>query len=163
QPELKNINFFQTVVFALGALACVNAGVVSLAHGYAAPGVIAQYALPYAAVLPAGHGLEGQYIPDNLEKLYDDGSYTPQLSALTLSPSPYGLTPSGSGLEGAYVHDNLDKLYDDGSYKPELQALPLSVSPFGLTPSGSGLEGTYVHDHSEKLYDDGSYRPGLYH
>ncbi|CAH1101704.1 unnamed protein product [Psylliodes chrysocephalus] len=154
------------VVFAL-AVATANAGFISTIHGYATPGLVSSpYAVPlsYAAVVPAGHGLEGQYIPDNTEKLYDDGSYRPEARAIPLSPSPYGLVPFGSGLEGEYVHDNLDKLHDDGSYRPELQALSLSATPYGvLTPSGSGLEGGYVHDHSEKLYDDGSYRPGYYH
>lgn len=47
---------------------------------YAAP---AAAPLAYAAapapllVAPEGSGLEGQYVPDNLESLYDDGSYKP--------------------------------------------------------------------------------------
>ncbi|GJQ86542.1 hypothetical protein Trydic_g10442 [Trypoxylus dichotomus] len=39
-----------------------------------------------------GSGIEGRYIADNTEKLYDDGSYKPDYS---------------------------EKLYDDGSYKGE--------------------------------------------
>lgn len=150
----------QAVVFALGALAVANAGLI--ATGYSAPSLLAAPFLGATIAVPAGSGLEGQYINDNTEKLYDDGSYRPELNALSLSPSPYGLTPSGSGLEGKYVPDLTEKLYDDGSYKPELNALPLSPSPYGLVPSGSGIEGAYVHDVSEKLYDDGSYKPGLY-
>lgn len=33
-------------------------------------------------IVPAGSGLEGQYIPDINEKLYDDGSYKPQIYGL---------------------------------------------------------------------------------
>lgn len=33
-------------------------------------------------IAPQGSGLEGQYIPDNLESLYDDGSYKPWLYGL---------------------------------------------------------------------------------
>ncbi|KAG5878196.1 hypothetical protein JTB14_034028 [Gonioctena quinquepunctata] len=98
------------VVFALGALAYASAGVISTANGYLAPGVVASpYAVPYlanpyiaspyAAVLPAGHGLEGQYVHDHTERLYDDGSYKPEARALPLAASPYGLVPAGSGLE----------------------------------------------------------------
>lgn len=41
--------------------------------------------LPLGAIgspLLQGSGLEGQYIPDNLEQLYDDGSYKPWLYGL---------------------------------------------------------------------------------
>ncbi|KAJ8963230.1 hypothetical protein NQ318_018696 [Aromia moschata] len=133
-------------------IACASAGFV-------APGLLAAHSL----VVPAGHGLEGQYVPSGLEKLYDDGSYKPELSPLPLSPSPYGLTPSGSGLEGQYVPSGLERLSDDGSYKPEISPLPLAPSPYGYVPAGSGIEGSYVHDVTEHLYDDGSYKPGYYH
>ncbi|KAL3287499.1 hypothetical protein HHI36_001969 [Cryptolaemus montrouzieri] len=146
-----------TIIFAFGAFAAANAGVLPLV---ASRTVVAPYAAG-AVVVPRGSGLEGQYIPDNLEKLYDDGSYKPELRAQPLSVSPYGLVPSGSGLEGTYVHDNTEKLFDDGSYKPELRAVPLAPSPYGLVPAGSGLEGQYVPDISEKLYDDGSYKGEL--
>ncbi|KAK9872424.1 hypothetical protein WA026_017882 [Henosepilachna vigintioctopunctata] len=146
-----------TILFAFGAFAAANAGLLPLVASRA---VVSPY-VAGAVVVPRGHGFEGQYIPDHLEHLYDDGSYRPQLRAQPLSPSPYGLVPSGSGLEGAYVHDLTEKLFDDGSYKPELRAQPLSPSPYGLVPSGSGLEGQYVHDFTEKLYDDGSYKPEL--
>lgn len=44
----------------------------------AAPAPLAYAAAPGAVlVAPEGSGLEGQYIPDNLESLYDDGSYKP--------------------------------------------------------------------------------------
>ncbi|EFA07533.2 ADFb like protein [Tribolium castaneum] len=80
-------------------------------------------AAPFARLLvPAGSGLEGQYIPDHTEKLYDDGSYKPELTPIPLSASPLGLVPAGSGLEGQYVPDLTEKLYDDGSYKPGLYA-----------------------------------------
>lgn len=49
---------------------------VAPAVAYAAP---AAYAAGPVVVAPAGSGLEGQYIPDNLESLYDDGSYKPWL------------------------------------------------------------------------------------
>ncbi|EFA07532.1 anti-diruetic peptide precursor [Tribolium castaneum] len=53
-----------------------------LHHAYAAPiahhGIVAGAPLAYAAV-PAGHGLEGQWIPDINEKFYDDGSYKPHI------------------------------------------------------------------------------------
>lgn len=140
----------------MGAIAFANAGVgVPLAY----------VASPYTNLVVSGaiHAPEGQYAHDNTERLYDDGSYKPELRAIPLAPSPYGLTPAGSGLEGAYVPDINEKLYDDGSYRPELRAIPLAPSPYGLTPAGSGLEGAYVHDISEKLYDDGSYRPELVH
>ncbi|KAJ8943403.1 hypothetical protein NQ314_009772 [Rhamnusium bicolor] len=100
-------------VIALGVIACANAGVVAPAlpaYGYAGfPYASPVIAAPYAAgaVVPAGHGLEGQYVPSGLERLYDDGSYRPEISPLPLSASPYGLVPAGSGLEGQYVHDNL--------------------------------------------------------
>lgn len=32
---------------------------------------------PAGVIVPAGHGLEGQYIPNLHEKLYDDGTYKP--------------------------------------------------------------------------------------
>lgn len=166
--------------------------------GLIAPAAISYVAAPYsghyAAAAPvylrAAAPAEGDYIPDHTDKLYDDGSYkpelevvplaaspygltpagsglegayTPEVQAIPLAASPYGLTPAGSGLEGAYVHDISEKLYDDGSYKPELRAIPLANSPYGLTPAGSGLEGAYVQDISEKLYDDGSYKPELGH
>nr|CAH7741857.1 unnamed protein product [Callosobruchus chinensis] len=141
------------------ALSCAEAGLV-VPHAFYAPGAIAA-AAPYAAFVHGGH--EGQYIPDHLEHLYDDGQYRAQLRAVPLAPSPYGLTVAGSGLEGQYVHDYTEKLYDDGSYRPEIRAAPLALSPYGLTPAGSGLEGQYVPDLTEKLYDDGSYRPGFDH
>ncbi|CAH2014755.1 unnamed protein product [Acanthoscelides obtectus] len=149
---------FQAAVFVLGTavLSFANAGVI-LPHALYAPGTIAA---PYAAFV---QGHEGQYIPDHLEHLYDNGQYRPQLRAVPLAPSPYGLTVAGSGLEGQYVHDYTEKLYDDGSYRPELRAAPLALSPYGLTVAGSGLEGQYVPDLTEKFYDDGSYRPGFDH
>lgn len=150
------------MVFALGTLALANAGLIP--QGYAVSSLLPAPLLhvPYTAIVPVSNGLEGQYVPDNTEKLYDDGSYKPELKAIPLSPTPYGLAPTGSGLEGQYFPDNTEKLYDDGSYKPELSPIPLSVSPYGLVPSGTGIEGAYVHDLSETLYDDGSYKPGLY-
>uniref|UniRef100_Q7M478 Cuticle structural protein PCP9.2, post-ecdysial n=1 Tax=Tenebrio molitor TaxID=7067 RepID=Q7M478_TENMO len=41
-------------------------------------GIVAAGPVAYAAV-PAGSGLEGQWIPDINEKLYDDGSYKPHI------------------------------------------------------------------------------------
>ncbi|CAH1128030.1 unnamed protein product [Ceutorhynchus assimilis] len=156
------MNAFVSGVVVLGAIAMASAGIISphvsyvsgLSHGYVASPLVASVAV---------HAPEGQYLHDYTEKLYDDGSYRPELRAIPLANSPYGLTPAGSGLEGAYVPDINEKLYDDGSYRPELRAIPLANSPYGLTPAGSGLEGAYVHDISEKLYDDGSYRPGHLH
>lgn len=50
--------------------------VVQAAPVLAQAPLIAAPVAPIAyAAFPAGHGIEGQYIPDNLEKLYDDGSY----------------------------------------------------------------------------------------
>lgn len=47
------------------------------APAYAAPAIAAA---PLARILaPAGSGLEGQWIPDINEKLYDDGSYKPHI------------------------------------------------------------------------------------
>ncbi|KAF7267689.1 hypothetical protein GWI33_019177 [Rhynchophorus ferrugineus] len=135
------MNAFVCGFVVLGAIAAASAGYVPLAASYVAAAPV--------AFLPAAKGLEGEYVPDNTEKLYDDGSYKPEARAIPLAPSPYGLTPAGSGLEGAYVQDLSEKLYDDGSYKPEAP--------------GSGLEGAYVQDLSEKLYDDGSYKPELKH
>ncbi|XP_044747255.1 uncharacterized protein LOC123308592 [Coccinella septempunctata] len=145
------------ILFAFGAFATANAGLLPVVASRSVVSPLAAGAI----VVPRGSGFEGQYIPDNLEKLYDDGSYRPELRAQPLSASPYGLVPSGSGLEGAYVHDNTEKLFDDGSYKPQLRAVPLAPSPYGLVPAGSGLEGQYVQDINEKLYDDGSYKPDL--
>lgn len=34
---------------------------------------------PSGVPVPAGHGLEGQYIHDFSERLYDDGTYKPQV------------------------------------------------------------------------------------
>ncbi|XP_018572181.1 uncharacterized protein LOC108911673 [Anoplophora glabripennis] len=147
---------FSTIIL-LGVIAAANAGLITphpLVRAYA---VITP--TPASIVLPQGSSLEGRYIPDHLETLYDDGSYKPQPTSLTLAASPYGLVPAGSGLEGQYIPDNLERLYDDGSYKPEAAPVPFSASPYGLVPAGSGLEGHYIPDLSEKLYDDGSYRP----
>nr|CAI5833037.1 unnamed protein product [Callosobruchus analis] len=141
------------------ALSSTNAGLL-VPQTFHAPGVIAT-ATPYAAFVHGG--LEGQYVPDHVEHLYDDGQYRAQLRAVPLAHSHYGLTVAGSGLEGQYVHDYTEKLYDDGSYRPEIRAAPLALSPYGLTQAGSGLEGQYVPDLTEKLYDDGSYRPGFDH
>lgn len=133
----------------MGAIAAASAGVLApagpvfAARAFAAP--VAYAAAPVAYAVPAGSGLEGQYVPDNLERLYDDGSYKPELNPVELRASPYGLVPAGSGLEGQYVR--------------ELNPVPLSPSPYGLVPSGSGLEGAYVPDNTEKLFDDGSYKP----
>ncbi|CAH0553562.1 unnamed protein product [Brassicogethes aeneus] len=134
------------------------------------------YGLAPLAVVARGHGLEGEWVPDNLDKLYDDGSYKPELRAAELALSPYGLTPAGSGLEGAYVPEArhvplAPSPYGltpagsglEGAYVPEARAVPLAPSPYGLTPAGSGLEGAYVHDHTERLYDDGSYKPEIYY
>ncbi|KAJ3649037.1 hypothetical protein Zmor_020799 [Zophobas morio] len=41
-------------------------------------GIVAAGPIAYAAV-PAGSGLEGQWIPDITEKFYDDGSYKPHV------------------------------------------------------------------------------------
>lgn len=49
----------------------------AVAPAYAAYAAPAAYAAGPVVVAPAGSGLEGQYIPDNLESLYDDGSYKP--------------------------------------------------------------------------------------
>ncbi|KAL1513500.1 hypothetical protein ABEB36_002904 [Hypothenemus hampei] len=177
------MNAFLSGVVILVAIVSAHAGIITPA----ALNLVATPAILRAAPLQA---VEGQYIHDNTERLYDDGSYRPELRAVPLAASPYGLTVAGSGLEGAYVPDINEKLYDDGSYKaelrtvplanspygltpagsglegayvPELRAVPLAPSPYGLTPAGSGLEGAYVPDINEKLYDDGSYRPGLGH
>lgn len=50
-------------------------------YGYGGPGTYyyGAYAAPSYYVIPPGSGLEGQYIPDYTEKLYDDGSYKPYL------------------------------------------------------------------------------------
>lgn len=37
---------------------------------------------PSGLIVPAGSGLEGQWIPDINEKLYDDGSFKPQIYGL---------------------------------------------------------------------------------
>ncbi|KAJ8936072.1 hypothetical protein NQ314_012507 [Rhamnusium bicolor] len=105
--------------------------------------------------------LKGLYVPDNIEKLYDDGSYITEASPLPLIDSPYGLVPSGSGLEGQYVPDNLEKRYDDGLYKPDLIPTfqtPLFDTPYGKVLAGSGLEGQYFPNNTEKLFDDGLYK-----
>ncbi|KAL3287497.1 hypothetical protein HHI36_001967 [Cryptolaemus montrouzieri] len=34
---------------------------------------------PVGVLVPAGNGLEGQYVPDISEKLHDDGSYKPEI------------------------------------------------------------------------------------
>ncbi|KAJ8917711.1 hypothetical protein NQ315_005160 [Exocentrus adspersus] len=147
-------------ILALGA-AVANAALIPSPlirgyPGYAAP-VYHRYS-PIAAglVVARGSGLEGQYVPDRLETLYNDGSYRPEARA---APSPYGYVPAGSGLEGHYVPDNTEQLYDDGSYRPEPSPVPLAASPYGLVAAGSGIEGRYVPDLTERLYDDGSYRP----
>ncbi|XP_044264817.1 uncharacterized protein LOC123011450 [Tribolium madens] len=110
----------------LAVVAVASAGnVVFPAHPLlSARALVAPVAAPFAArlLVPAGSELEGQYIPDHTESLYDDGSYKPELTPIPLSASPYGLVPAGSGLEGQYVPDLTEKLYDDGSYKPGLYA-----------------------------------------
>lgn len=45
---------------------------------YAAPAVVAAPALVHAAGVIVDD-LEGQYVPDNTEALYDDGSYKPDI------------------------------------------------------------------------------------
>ncbi|XP_068895861.1 larval cuticle protein F1-like [Tenebrio molitor] len=59
-------------------LAVAHAAPYAVAHGaIAAPLGLARSHLAYA--VPAGSGLEGQWIPDINEKLYDDGSYKPHI------------------------------------------------------------------------------------
>ncbi|XP_018572180.1 uncharacterized protein LOC108911672 [Anoplophora glabripennis] len=116
--------------------------------------------------------LKGLYVPDNLEKLYDDGSDKSPPAPVPLANSPYGPVPAGSGLEGQYVADNLDKRYDPGLYTPDNleqkfdnglyknENTPepiLFQSRFGLVPAGSGLEGQYADDEIEKQFDRGQY------
>lgn len=65
-------------------IAAPGAAVVAAPGTYYARAAVAPAVAAYAApvpyvVAPAGSGLEGQYIPDNLESLYDDGSYKPWL------------------------------------------------------------------------------------
>lgn len=50
-----------------------------LAYAAPAPAPLAYAAPAPVLVAPEGSGLEGQYVPDNLESLYDDGSYKPWL------------------------------------------------------------------------------------
>ncbi|XP_063919535.1 isoniazid-induced protein IniB-like [Zophobas morio] len=63
----------------IGPAGIAGAGI--LGHGIGAPLVTSQAAAQLALQLsvPAGSGLEGQWIPDVNEKLYDDGSYKPHL------------------------------------------------------------------------------------
>lgn len=49
------------------------AGSISTSHTLAGPAVVPAVAVAPAVVAHAGH--EGEYIPDNTEALYDDGSY----------------------------------------------------------------------------------------
>lgn len=116
--------------------------------------------------------LRGLYVPDNLEKLFDDGSDKSPPAPVPLANSPYGPVPAGSGLEGQYVQDNIEKSYDpglyvpdnlekrfdDGLYENENTPEPVLVqSPYGLVRAGSGLEGQYVDANIEKQFDDGLY------
>ncbi|KAJ8963228.1 hypothetical protein NQ318_018694 [Aromia moschata] len=54
---------------------------IPVAHVQAAPLVAAPLAAAplVAPVLPLAHELEGQYVHDNTEALFDDGSYKPHL------------------------------------------------------------------------------------
>jgi hypothetical protein len=52
------------------------AGSISTTHTLAGPAVVAAAPVAVAPVVVAGvEGHEGEYIPDNTEQLYDDGSY----------------------------------------------------------------------------------------
>ncbi|GJQ86541.1 hypothetical protein Trydic_g10441 [Trypoxylus dichotomus] len=90
------MNTYTIAFFAI--LAVANAGVVApvfYSGAYPVQG-LAYVATPLTAsgypLLAPGSGLEGQYIPDITEKLYDDGSYRADIT---------------------------EKLFDDGSYRGE--------------------------------------------
>ncbi|KAJ8943405.1 hypothetical protein NQ314_009774 [Rhamnusium bicolor] len=56
-------------------------GIIATGKSIAAPAVVAPQSLPVApvaqVVVPSGYGLEGEYVHDTAESLYDDGSYKP--------------------------------------------------------------------------------------
>lgn len=58
-----------------GSLLSSSSSLLS-AHGLGNPN---SRIAPAGVIVPAGHGLEGQYIPSLHEKLYDDGTYKPQV------------------------------------------------------------------------------------
>ncbi|XP_044747268.1 uncharacterized protein LOC123308601 [Coccinella septempunctata] len=114
----------------------LNLGHAGLGLGVlGAPGLLAARGLGLGALGPlglaahldvghgglVGSGIEGQWVPDINEHLYDDGSYKPHVYEVKDSASPVGvLVPAGSGLEGQWVPDINERLHDDGSYKPEI-------------------------------------------
>ncbi|RZC32142.1 anti-diruetic peptide [Asbolus verrucosus] len=159
-----------------------------LAFAPAAPAVIARaaplavaHAAPLALAVPAGSGLEGQWIPDINEKFYDDavaaanagllaghlGVGAPVDSAAVIS-GPSG-TVARSGLAVAHAaplavaHAAPYAVAHGAIAAPYALAHGAIAAPLAYAvPAGSGLEGQWIPDINEKLYDDGSYKPHIY-